>query len=269
VLTGEREGYYSDFGLIADLAVAMHRPYVYAGRHSTFRQRRHGRPPMGLSGSSFIAYLQNHDQLGNRALGDRIGHLVTRDRVKIGAALVLLSPFVPLIFQGEEWSATSPFQYFVDFCDQPDLAAAVREGRRAEFAFESSDQAPDPLSIETFERSKLNWAELDDADHADMVRWFRALIALRGKFAGLTDGRLDAIRTYFDEGQQWLVVERGPIVILCNFARETRHPRVERLQLGRLIMSSKGSCRVEDNRVTLPGESIAVFADEDFDSDRE
>ncbi len=162
VLTGERDGYYSDFGLIADLAVAMLRPYVYAGRHSSFRQRRHGRPPSGLSGSSFVAYLQNHDQLGNRARGDRICQLVSLDKSKIGATLVLLSPFVPLLFQGEEWAATTPFQYFVDYAKEPELARSIRDGRRAEFAYFgwTPEDVPDPLSMSTFERSKLNWAEL-------------------------------------------------------------------------------------------------------------
>ncbi len=175
MLTGERDGYYSDFGLIADLAVAMRRPYVYAGRHSSFRQRRHGRPPSGLSGSSFVAYLQNHDQLGNRARGDRICQLVSLDKSKIGAALVLLSPFVPLLFQGEEWAATTPFQYFVDFTKEPELGRSIRDGRRAEFAYFGwkPEDVPDPLSTSTFERSKLNWSDLIDPAHAGMVRGTR------------------------------------------------------------------------------------------------
>jgi maltooligosyltrehalose trehalohydrolase len=262
VLTGEREGYYSDFGLIADLAVAMRRPYVYAGRHSTFRQRRHGRPPTGVRGNSFIAYLQNHDQLGNRARGDRICHLVSHDRAKIGAALVLLSPFVPMLFQGEEWSATSPFQYFVDFAKEPELATAVREGRRKEFAAFgwNPDDVPDPNAIETFARSQLKWSEISEPVHADMLRWYRDVTRLRRRYNSLTDGRLEVVNSYFDEGEQWLVVERGQIMIACNFAGERRTIPVECSPLGSLVLTSKPGVSATGNLVTLAGECVAVFA---------
>jgi maltooligosyltrehalose trehalohydrolase len=261
VLTGEREGYYSDFGLIADLAVAMRRPYVYAGRHSTFRQRRHGRPPTGLSGNSFIAYLQNHDQLGNRARGDRICHLVNPDRAKIGAALVLLSPFVPMLFQGEEWGATAPFQYFVDFADEPELAKAVRDGRRNEFAAFGwkAEDVPDPLDINSFQRSKLNWMETALPVHSEMIVWYRQLIKLRRQYANLTDGRLDVVHTYFDEQEQWLVVERGSTIIVCNFATEPRRIPVHHKTVGHLVLSSKQISAAEGNRVELPGDSVAIF----------
>jgi maltooligosyltrehalose trehalohydrolase len=271
VLTGEREGYYSDFGLIADLAVAMRRPYVYAGRHSSFRQRRHGRPPTGLSGSSFVAYLQNHDQLGNRARGDRICHLVNFDRIKMGAALVLLSPFVPLLFQGEEWGSTSPFQYFVDFCKQPELAKSVRDGRRAEFACFGwcADDVPDPLSMEPFHRSKLHWSELEQSPHAEMVQWYRELIQLRRQYSGLTDGRLDVIRTSFDESAQWLVVLRGPTAVICNFASGAQSIPIEHSPLGKLILSSKPPIEIEKHRVHLPAESVAIFAAADSELPQE
>ena len=122
MLTGEREGYYEDFGLLEDLSSAMQQPFIYAGKRSSFRGRTHGRAPLGLDGRQFIAYLQNHDQLGNRADGERIRQLTTIEYAKIGAALVLTSPYVPMLFQGEEWGADSPFLYFVDFEDEPDLA---------------------------------------------------------------------------------------------------------------------------------------------------
>jgi maltooligosyltrehalose trehalohydrolase len=265
VLTGEREGYYSDFGLIADLAVAMRRPYVYAGRHSTFRQRRHGRPPTGLRGSSFVAFLQNHDQLGNRARGDRICHLVSHDRAKIGAALVLLSPFVPLLFQGEEWSVTSPFQYFVDFEDEPELARDVREGRRHEFASFGWDpeELPDPNHRTTFDRSKLKWSELSIPEHAEMMRWYQQLIRLRRRFSELTDGRLEVVNTYFDEDDQWLVIERGPITIACNFASRQRSIKVDNVPLGELVLASQKGVAVDHDLVSLPSDSVAVFAPEE------
>jgi maltooligosyltrehalose trehalohydrolase len=262
VLTGEREGYYSDFGLIADLAVAMRRPYVYAGRHSTFRQRRHGRPPTGLRGSSFVAFLQNHDQLGNRARGDRICHLVNHDRAEIGAALVLLSPFVPLLFQGEEWGASAPFQYFVDFHDEPDLARAVREGRRHEFASFgwNPEQVPDPNDPATFERSKLDWSEIAGVKQQEMLAWYKDLIRLRRRFNALTDGRLEVVNTYFDEDEQWLVIERGPLTITCNFASKRRSIPTQSAPLGELVLASQDGVNTDGNLVSLPENCVAVFA---------
>jgi maltooligosyltrehalose trehalohydrolase len=145
VLTGERAGYYGDFGTLADLAQALTNAFVYDGRYSRFRDRRHGRPATGLSGHRFFSYLQNHDQIGNRAKGERSSHLISPGRLKIAAGLVLTSPFVPLLFQGEEWGASTPFQYFTDHED-PKLGRAVSEGRRSEFsAFAwSAEEVPDP-----------------------------------------------------------------------------------------------------------------------------
>ena len=162
VIAKERSGYYADFGTIELMAKSMQTPYTYAGEHSSFRQRRHGRPPEGLAGYNFLAYLQNHDQVGNRAQGERITQLAGMDRAKIGAALVLTSIYIPMLFQGEEWAASSPFQYFVDFSDDPDLAKAVTAGRREEFAAFGwkPEEVPDPQSLETFERSILKWDEL-------------------------------------------------------------------------------------------------------------
>src|SRR5208283_3160589 len=117
ILTGERSGYYADFGSFADLAKALRNAYVYDGRYSVHRRRPHGRPPEGLDGSRFLAYMQNHDQVGNRAGGERSSRLMNSGRLKIAAALVLTSPFIPLLFQGEEWGATTPFLYFTDHCD--------------------------------------------------------------------------------------------------------------------------------------------------------
>ncbi|HEY3393190.1 MAG TPA: hypothetical protein VGK58_10805, partial [Lacipirellulaceae bacterium] len=134
VLTNETQGYYRDFGALADLAHVFRRPYLFARRFSPHRQRSHGRPVDDLEASSFLAYSQNHDQVGNRATGERLHHLLPLDQAKIAAALTILSPYVPMLFQGEEWAASSPFQYFVDFSEDSKLARAVSEGRRSEFA---------------------------------------------------------------------------------------------------------------------------------------
>src|SRR5207249_8497359 len=141
-----------------------------------YRGRRHGRPATGLSGHQLLGCLQNHDQVGNRARGERIGHLVTPGRLRVGAALALTSPFVPMLFQGEEWGASTPFQYFTDHVD-PELGRLVSQGRRREFsAFGwKPEDVPDPQDPATFERSILDWAELDTHPHAGLLDWHKAL----------------------------------------------------------------------------------------------
>jgi maltooligosyltrehalose trehalohydrolase len=216
-LTGERGGYYEDFNLLADLAKAYRDAFVYDGRYSPHRRRRHGRPPHDLSGERFIAYLQNHDQIGNRARGDRMAHNLDLSRQKIAAALLLTSPFVPMLFMGEEWAASTPFQYFVDH-PEPELAHAVREGRRREFAAFgwAPEDVPDPQDAATFERSKLNWQELQRQPHAEILDWYRRLIQLRQGEPALTDGRRDMVVVHFDEAAHWLAIERGPFTVACN-----------------------------------------------------
>jgi maltooligosyltrehalose trehalohydrolase len=257
-LTGERDGYYADFGTLADLAKALRQAYVYDGRYSSYLRRRHGRRPVGLSGQSFLGYLQNHDQVGNRAQGERISQLVSHGRLKIGAALVLTSPFVPMLFQGEEWGASTPFQYFTDHRD-PDLARAVREGRRKEFAAFGWKlyEIPDPQAHETFERSRLNWAEAGHAPHSEWLDWHRHLVRLRRAEPTLADGRMDAVHTRFDEQDQWFVVERGPITIACNLSKTAQ--RVP-LRPGNhaLLMASESYITVETT-ANLPPDSVAIL----------
>jgi maltooligosyltrehalose trehalohydrolase len=262
VLTGEKDGYYADFGALTDLATAMTRPYVYAGEHSQFRQRRHGRAPINVSAHRFIAYLQNHDQLGNRAKGDRLCHLVNDDRAKIGAALVLLSPYVPMIFQGEEWAACTPFQFFVHFDEEPELARAVVKGRTNEFAafgWQPQD-VPNPNSLETFECSKLNWNELEEERHLVQLRWYRSLIELRRRFSAFTTGRSDLVDASCNEENRWLLVQRGPLAIACNFsALEVRVP-LNGSQEPQLLLASKAAPDLTGDEAVLPPESVAVFA---------
>jgi maltooligosyltrehalose trehalohydrolase len=264
VLSGETVGYYRDFGSLEDLATAMKRPYVYAGRPSRHRRRRHGRPPENLPARKFIAFLQNHDQLGNRARGDRIGALAGVERMKIGAALVLLSPYVPLLFQGEEWNASTPFRYFVDFQDEPELAQAVAEGRRREFsAFGwKSEQVPDPTEADAFFASQLNWGEIDRPEFADVLEWYRRLIRLRKEIADFAVDRPDLVRTEFDEQRRCLVIERGGATIACNFAREPTILPVPAARRGRLLIASRTWEPADEKRdgVELPAETVVVWA---------
>jgi maltooligosyltrehalose trehalohydrolase len=261
ILTGEQAGYYADFGTMSDLAKAICQPFVYAGRLSNFRARPHGRPAVEISGHRFVIFQQNHDQIGNRAQGDRLSMLVSRDRLKIGAAIVLTSPFLPMLFQGEEWAATSPFQYFVDFHDEPELAKAVSEGRTHEFeAFGwKPDEVPDPQDPETFERSKLRWEEVGKPEHADMLAWYTRLIRLRRSVHALTTGRLDLIDVRSNEQEQWLLYEREAVTVVANFATEQRRIPLRPGRPMEVLLSSKAPLEVSEQAITLEAESVVIL----------
>jgi maltooligosyltrehalose trehalohydrolase len=215
--TDERRSYYADFAGLPDLAATLERGWPHAGGFSGFRQRTHGRP-FDRPGWQLLGYAQNHDQVGNRAQGDRLSQSLPLDRLQAVAALVLTAPFVPMLFQGEEWGATTPFQYFTSHTDH-ELGRAVSEGRRSEFKEFgwSPDEVPDPQDPATFEHSKLRWDECADGDHAVLLRWYRALIALRRSTPELLDGRLDRVRCVVDQQAGTLVVHRGPIAIAVTF----------------------------------------------------
>jgi maltooligosyltrehalose trehalohydrolase len=261
VLTGERAGYYRDFGSLADLAKALQRVFVYDGRYSASRRRRHGRPPSGLSGHRFLGYLQTHDQIGNRAKGERSSHLMSVGRLKIAAALVLTAPFIPMLFQGEEWGATSPFLYFTDHED-PELGRNVTEGRRREFtAFGwKPEEIPDPQAVETFERSKLNWSERDEEPHAGLWAWHRRLIELRREIPALSNGHLNQIRVSFDETTKWFVVKRGAVVIACNLSQRKQRVPAEIEPGSRLLLASDGKVQLIQDTIELPPDSVAILS---------
>ena len=260
VLTGERDGYYADYGTLGDLAHALEHAYVYDGRYSTHQHRHYGRPVTGLPGSRFLGYLQNHDQIGNRARGERSAALLPPRLLTVAAALVCLSPFVPMLFQGEEWGADTPFQYFSDHQDA-ELAHAVSEGRRNEFSAFGWDpaQVPDPQDPETFRRSKLNWNELEHEPHASLYAWHRRLLALRRTFPALGDGRLDAVRVTYDEEARWLVLRRGPVCVACNLGSTARRVPLPERDVWRLLLASEPDIAPQDDAVTLPSESVAVL----------
>jgi maltooligosyltrehalose trehalohydrolase len=260
VLTGERDGYYRDFGRVGDLARVITRGLCYDGRYSEYRRRRHGRSAADLSAHRFVGCLQNHDQVGNRAAGDRTHHLLTQGELKIGAALVLTSPFIPMLFQGEEWGASAPFLYFTDHEDR-DLGNAVREGRRKEFAaFGWNPEAvPDPQDADTFRRSILDWEERATEPHASLLCWHRELIALRRRFSALTDGRFDAVEVRFDEEERWMIIFRGPIAIACNFSPAPKNiPIPESPRRSILLCSDPGRTR-SSGALYLPEHSAAVL----------
>jgi maltooligosyltrehalose trehalohydrolase len=260
VLTGERDGYYADFGAFADLAKALEQAFVYDGRYSAFRRRPHGRPPTGLAGHRFLGYLQNHDQIGNRATGERSSHLLSPARLKMAAALVLTAPFIPLLFQGEEWGASSPFQYFTAY-DDPALGQAVATGRREEFAafgWQPHD-VPDPQARDTFARSKLPWDELGRAPHAGLLDWHRRLIRLRRAVPALADGRLDRVHVDWDEEARWLVVERGPVAVVCNLAERTQRVPVRLPGVTEVLLASDPAVHLTAGGVTLSPDAVALL----------
>ncbi|MCC6417513.1 MAG: DUF3459 domain-containing protein, partial [Gemmataceae bacterium] len=259
VLTGEQSGYYRAFGGLDRLATALRRAFVYAGEDSPHRRRRYGRVPLGLSGQRMLGFIQNHDQIGNRARGERIGQLVSPGRVKVAAALVLTAPFVPMLFQGEEWAASSPFQYFTDHEDR-ELGRLVTEGRRREFASFgwNPDDVPDPQAAETFRRSRLDWSERAEPAHAEILDWHRRLIRLRHASPALVNGRLDQVRVRFDEQGGWLVVERGPFRVACNFG-----PAEQAVPLGaggpwETALASEAEIEIRDGAIALPPDAVAI-----------
>jgi maltooligosyltrehalose trehalohydrolase len=260
VLTGERQGYYGDFGNLADVARALREGFVYAGRYSAFRGRTHGRPASGLAGHVFVGSLQNHDQVGNRARGERTAHLMSRERLMIGAALVLTAPFVPLLFQGEEWGASSPFLYFTAH-DDPELGECVRAGRRQEFARLDwdADDVPDPQAVATFERSKLNWSEMVRAPHAEILAWHRSLIRLRRGAPALSDGRLENVRVRVDETARWLVLERGPVRVACNLVARPQRVPLAAPPGNAVALASSTNAIVGEGWIELPADGVAVL----------
>jgi maltooligosyltrehalose trehalohydrolase len=245
-LTGESSGYYADFVDPDALPSALRQAWVHDGRWSPSRQRVHGRPPTGLGPHRFVVCTQNHDQIGNRALGERSAALMSEGRLMIAAALLLTSPFVPMLFQGEEWAAATPFQYFTDHED-PDLARAVREGRRNEFASFGWNPAevPDPQADGTFHASRLDWSSLDEPGHAAVLDWYRTLLALRRRAPEITDPRL-AVEASVDDGL--LVVERGPIRLAANIGAATREVP---LGPGREVLAASPGACVTDARESL------------------
>jgi maltooligosyltrehalose trehalohydrolase len=221
-LSGERQGYYVDFGSLATLAKAFTSGFVHDGTYSTFRGHSHGRPvPASVPASRLVTFLQDHDQVGNRATGDRAAATLSDGLLRIGAALLLTGPFTPMLFMGEEWGARTPWAYFTDHVTDW-LADAVRTGRRAEFAAHGwgPEDVPDPQAEETFAGSRLDWSEPSAEPHHGLLGWYQRLIALRHTMAELTDPDWSSVRCAYDEDARWFVLYRGgstdTVAVVCN-----------------------------------------------------
>jgi maltooligosyltrehalose trehalohydrolase len=256
-LTGESAGYYADYGSLALLAKALSQAWVYDGIWSAHRQRPHGRSPLGMSGHQFVVCTHNHDQVGNRAAGERKAALMSAGRLRVAAALLLTSPFTPMLFQGEEWGASAPFLYFTDHAD-PDLGRAVSEGRRNEFVHFGWDpeKVPDPQAAETFHRSKLDWAESGREPHAGLLGWYRSLVRLRRRLPQLSDPRLDRMAVEVDEDARSLVVARGTVRVLVNLGADERtfpFPLDSTV-----VAASDPRVRSGDSQIVVPADAVAI-----------
>ncbi len=261
LLTGETQGYYRDFAEPGVLRKVLESVFLHDGTYSTFRRRTHGRPVNRTTtqGWRFVVSLQNHDQVGNRATGDRLSATLSPGLLACGAALLLTGPGTPMLFMGEEWGASTPWQYFTDHTD-PDLAVAVRKGRRDEFASHgwSRDQVPDPQADRTAEQSRLAWDELTDEPHSRVLAWYRDLIALRHRAHDLVDPRLDRVRVEHDALARTVLVHRGRHLVVVNLDEAP-------VELGLAVPATvvlawdEAGTRVNGDTLWLPAESATVL----------
>jgi maltooligosyltrehalose trehalohydrolase len=223
LLTGERNGYYQDYSGIEDLAGSYRDGFLYAQRYSAFRKKRYGKSSKDIPPQRFVVFAQNHDQVGNRLLGDRLSPSLSLDQLKLAAGTVLLSPYLPLLFMGEEYGEIAPFQYFVSHGD-PSLVSAVRQGRRNEFArFGWTGDIPDPGDESTFRRCKLNWDLQAANHHRALWQFYRELLRLRREVSALVelDKSVFEVQSFADH--KVLLVTRGiaprQVLIVCHFGQ--------------------------------------------------
>ena len=244
LLTNDREGYYAEFGDIAQLAKAFHRPHVHDGRYSSWRKRRFGAPADDVPAERFVVFDQNHDQVGNRAYGDRL----PREAQPLAAFCTLLAPFTPMLFMGEEYGERAPFRFFSDHIDEK-IATATREGRRHEFAAfaQFGEEIPDPQSRGTFEASKLT-RERDP----ELARLYEQLLAARRR---MPDGEVSAIK--WDEAARWLRVLREPFELVCNFSGA---PALVPCRGSQVILATHGGPRPGQEGIELEPLSGALIA---------
>ncbi|MEW2619426.1 malto-oligosyltrehalose trehalohydrolase [Streptomyces sp. NPDC048106] len=263
-LTGESQGYYADFARapFAALARTLTGGYFHDGTYSGFRERHHGRPldRARVAGHRLLGYAQTHDQIGNRAQGDRLSAHLSPGLLACAAALVLTAPFTPMLFMGEEWAAGTPWQFFADHTD-PGLAEAVRRGRRREFAAHgwAEQDVPDPQDPATRDRSCLDWSEPGRPPHARVLEWYRLLISLRRDLPDLTDPDLADTKVAYDEEARWLAFRRGDVRVAVNLGKEPAA-----IPLGSrpaLVLAAWEPVEAPgaDGMLQLPGESCVVL----------
>jgi maltooligosyltrehalose trehalohydrolase len=260
-LTGENQGYFADFGGVTPVAKALSDRFVNDGRYSPYRRRRYGRPAADLPSDRFVVCIQNHDQIGNRAGGERLSVLVAPPALRLGAAVLLLSPYVPLLFMGEEYGETNPFLYFVSHGD-PDLVQAVREGRRREFAaFGWEGEVPDPQSEVTFERSRLDWSRATQPAHSKLRALYTDLLRLRREEPALhpTSARVEVAH---NEAHQWLTLTLASAGSMLhagfNFCPAEQTIAPPRAKSGTLLLSTDDPAYGGDGKVRLGSDGLVL-----------
>ena len=257
LLSGERQGYYADFGSLAGLAKVLTSAFIHDGTYSSFRGRPHGKPVdrARTPGYRFVAFLQDHDQVGNRAAGDRLPEITSPGLLRVGAVLLLTCPFTPMLWMGEEWAATTRWPYFTSH-PEPDLATAAGPRRVEEFASHGWDVAQmiDPQDPAAYRSAILDWDEAICPKHAAVLELYRSLIALRAAEPALRDPRLDAVRTEYDEDARWIVVHRGPLRVIANLASASRRVPCR----AAVIILATAPAELADDGVDLAAESAVI-----------
>ena len=264
LLTGEQNGYYESFPIrVSNLARVLSTGYLYTGQHSPYRGRKYGAAPRTKNGAQFVVSAQNHDQVGNRMLGERLAAIVSVDQLRLSAAAVVLSPFIPMLFMGEEYGERAPFQYFTSHSDR-ELIEAVRKGRAEEFEeFAWEGEPPDPHDTETFTRSKLNWSLLTRDEHASLRRLYKLLLALRRDVPALRRLDLASLETVADDDKQVLLVRRwtesDQALVAFNFSDKAQSLEMPFARAEWASMIDTGA-KIEAARVTLPPHSFALWS---------
>ncbi|MCC9176292.1 malto-oligosyltrehalose trehalohydrolase [Arthrobacter sp. zg-Y750] len=261
-LTGENGGYYADFDSVGALAKVLQEGFFHNGTFSSFRERGHGRPldKDVVTARQLVTAIQNHDQIGNRAAGDRLSATLGYEQLALGAVLSLASPFTPMLFMGEEFGASTPWQFFTSH-PEPELGKATAEGRLKEFERMGwdPDTVPNPQDPATFTNSKLDWSEVEQGNHGRLLDLYRRLLTLRRETPDLMDPDLRNVRVDYDEAGRWLVMQRGSTAVVLNFADT---PREVPVPFGKQvdILLETGPSEVSGDGVQLPAYGAAILA---------
>jgi maltooligosyltrehalose trehalohydrolase len=264
--SGEKYGYYSDFNGIAHLCKSYTDAYIYDGQYSEHRKRRFGAKAVDNPGQQFIVFSQNHDQVGNRMLGERTSQLLSFEMQKLLAAAVIFSPYIPLLFMGEEWAAPHPFQYFVDHSD-PELIEGVRKGRREEFsAFHIHGEAPDPVSKEVFDLSTLQWDQLQNDEHTTMLHYYKTLLYLRKNHPVLKHLNRKQVEVVCDEARNTIKLHRWhkdeSVWCLMNFSAQVQNITIPSSgQMYTILNSADPQWKYRQDQ---PGENMTVTGTNEY-----